>query len=524
MSPAGRPDNNLVSGDMVWKYLDQFAEDNGLKRHIRFNSWVSELKRNPAGGWRLTVNGKHIDAAKVMCAAGTTTQVNQPGFSITDDAIPVIHAVDIAKSVVEFEKPGNKHFVLMGASKSAYDAAYLLSSMGKKITWVIRDNGSGPMSIMPSKMLGQNITTLGASRLMNYLSPSLMTTDTWLGSFFHRTALGRWLTKASWGYITRQANKAAGFGGKAGNVEGLKPEIADNSCFWCESSLGLITMEDFWSTLKAGDVRIVRDKVESADAAGVRLKKTGERIEADFVVCATGWGDHFSFFTPELKEEMGIPPYGAAKGAPTSTKHRADPWASHDRAADELLARKIPQLAAGPKDLRGWRRGPGREVTTRRWRLYNRVVPLAVAARGDRSLVVLGQIHTTQTPTISEVQSLWAVAYMLGDIDLPGEADMVREIAEWNAWTRRRYAAVGERSPCALFDWISYLDRLLGDLGVESRRNGNVIVDFFKPYGPHSYRGVVDEYMAHRSKRLRAESPALANVPMVGDDSSSDSA
>ncbi|KAK7418007.1 hypothetical protein QQZ08_011404 [Neonectria magnoliae] len=505
MPDDGKLDNNLVSGDMIWRYLDKYAQDNDLKPHIRFNSWVSKVERNPVGGWLVTVNGQTVEADKVICAAGITTQANKPGFPIAEDAIPVLHAVDIAKNVDNFEKPENERFVLLGAAKSAYDAAYLLSKMGKKITWVIRDTGSGPMPIMPSKMLGKNTITIGANRLATYLSPSLMTTDTWLGSFFHRTVLGRWLTKASWGYVSSQANKAAGFGGKAGKVEGLKPQIEDNSCFWCESSIGLITMEDFWSTLKKADIRIVRDSVASADKAGVTLKKTGERIDADYVIYATGWGDHFDFFSPELKEELGIPPYGEAT-VPSKPGIKMDPWYFHDKAADQVLARKIPFLAAGPKDLNGWKREAGRIVTTRRWRLYNRVVPLSLASDGDRSLVVLGQIHTTQTPTISEVQSLWAVAYMLGDIDLPQDEDeMVREICEWNAWTRRRYGAVGERYPYALFDWISYLDRLLGDLGVKSQRNGNALVDFFKPYGPKSYQGVVDEYMAIRPNKTKGK-------------------
>nr|POE93171.1 hypothetical protein CFP56_19183 [Quercus suber] len=343
---------------------------------------------------------------------------------------------------------------------------------------------------------------------MNYLSPSLMTTDTWLGSFFHRTMVGRWLTRASWTYITSQADKAAGFGGNAGNVEALRPDFKDNSCFWCESSLGLITMDDFWSTLKKGDIRIVRDTVKSVAGSSVTLKNSGEQLNADFVIYATGWGDHFSFFSPDLKEELGIPPYGpmeqvTGKTSKSTPVSNIDPWRLHDLAADQVLARKIPLLAAGPKDLDGWKRKDGRAVTIRRWRLYNRVVPLSVAARGDRSLVILGQIHTTQTPTISELQSLWAVAFMLGEVELPSEEEMVKEIAEWNAWTRRRYGAVGERYPYALFDWITYLDRLLGDLGVQSQRNGNAIMDFVKPYGPHSYNGVVDEYMVLRAKRAR---------------------
>jgi cation diffusion facilitator CzcD-associated flavoprotein CzcO len=138
MPAGGKPNNNLVSGDMIWNYLDSFAEENKLKPLIRFNSWVSKVERNTGGGWLLTVNGQTIETAKVICAAGITTQINDPGFTITDNSIPVIHAAEIAKNVANFEKPENKHFVLIGAAKSAYDAAYLLSSMGKKVTWYAR--------------------------------------------------------------------------------------------------------------------------------------------------------------------------------------------------------------------------------------------------------------------------------------------------------------------------------------------------------------------------------------------------
>jgi hypothetical protein len=62
---------------------------------------------------------------------------------------------------------------------------------------------------------------------MTYLSPSMFNTTTAVGSFFHRTALGRYLTRAHWSFITGLSEKAAGFGGKAGSVEALKPDMGD---------------------------------------------------------------------------------------------------------------------------------------------------------------------------------------------------------------------------------------------------------------------------------------------------------
>ena len=381
---------------------------------------------------------------------------------------------------------------------------------------------------------------MGSNRLMNYLSPSLMATDSALGSFFHRTMLGRWLTKAYWNFITSQADKAAGFGGNAGNVEGLRPDVRDaryakhvslerhaanglNSCFWCDSSIGLITMDNFWSTLQKANITIMRDNVEIVDASGATLL-SGTKLDVDHVIYCTGWGDHFGFFSSELKEELGIPPYSAAAASPKSPEepNKADPWSLHDKAADGLVAKRLPLLAAGPKDLRT--PNPNRMVTKRRWRLYNRCVPLTMARNNDRSLVILGQIHTTQTPTISEVQSLWAIAYLLGEVTLPSEDKMVQEVAQWNAWVRKRYLGVGERYPYALFDWIPYLDRLLGDIGVKTQRKAGLLADFFEPYGPHCYAGVVDEYIAVRNRRgEKGRITRVDDKPVFGSSSSSSS-
>ncbi|ORY68266.1 flavin-binding monooxygenase-like family protein [Pseudomassariella vexata] len=482
MLKDGATEHNLVSGDMIFKYLDKFADDHGLKQHIRFNSWVSNVERNTHGGWKLTVNGNVITTAKLIVATGVTSIRNSPSFHVEKDAVPVIHSIDIAPNAPQFKKEEAKHFIIIGAAKSAYDAA------------VIRPNGSGPMPIMPAEIFGINTITMGSNRLMNYLSPSIMNTNSWLGAFFHRTLLGRWLTKAHWNFITSKADEAAGFGGKAGPVEGLRPDIRDAkqvqtvpltrqySCFWCDSSIGLITMDDFWSTLQRADITILRDNVDSVSASGATLR-SGQTIPADYVIYCTGWGDHFSFFSSELKEELGIPPYGAAVPPNTSSAPRKvnDPWYDLDKAADDLVAKQIPLLAAGPKDLRT--PDPNRVITKRRWRLYNRIV-----------------------------QSLWAVAYLLGDIELPTEDKMVQEVAQWNAWTRKRYRSVGERYPYALFDWIPYLDRLLSDLGVKTQRKAGRIADFLAPYGPHCYAGVVEEYEALRGEKGEKKPKTMSSM------------
>ncbi|KAL9112407.1 MAG: hypothetical protein Q9227_003249 [Pyrenula ochraceoflavens] len=446
MPKDGATDQDLVSGEMIQRYLDKFARDNKLLPRIRFNSWVEKAERCPRG-WRLRVNGQLLETAKLIVSTGVTSIPNVPHFKIEEQAMPVIHSRDIAENVPRMTEKNVQSVVVVGAAKSAYDAVYLLCSLGKRVTWVIRPEGAGPMPIMPADIMGMNTITIASTRLMNYMSPSLLNNNA-----------------------------------------------------------------DFWSTLKKGDLQIVRDNVRTVRKESV-LFESGEELKCDYVISCTGWGDHFSMFSPELKEELGIPLY-EQPSAPNSTE-KADFWAHHDEDAEKKVNNMLPVLAPGPQ-FKEWHEK--RTQARRRWRLYNRCVPFNTAAAGDRSIVLLGQIHTTQTPTIAEIQSFWAILYMLGEINLPDENTMVKEISEWNMWTRKRYASVGERYPYALFDWIPYLDRLLGDAGLKSRRKGNFVSELFAPYGPHCYGGYLDEYMGKRpsaNKKSFGSSSSGSDIAVV---------
>lgn len=43
------------------------------------------------------------------------------------------------------------------------------------------------------------------------------------------------------------------------------------------------------------------------------------------------------------------------------------------------------------------------------------------------------------------MQALWGVAYLLGQLEVPNQDDMEKEIAVWNAWTRKRYLEQGRK-------------------------------------------------------------------------------
>lgn len=210
----------------------------------------------------------------------------------------------------------------------------------------------------------------------------------------------------------------------------------------------MVTLPDFWTTIHTGDLEIVRDNLGSING-NTLLLQSGTTLQADFIVMATGWGDHFGMFDSEAKMELGLPAHDDFVS--TESVNVDIEWEKHEISAEKTINKRLPFLAVPP----GLKSGRTSKVQPpRRWRLYRRSIPLSLAVRGDRSLAILGQIHTVQTPLVSEMQSFWSILYLLGELDLPDEATMTKEIAEWNAWTRKRYLNQGRKFPYSLYDFL----------------------------------------------------------------------
>lgn len=192
-----------------------------------------------------------------------------------------------------------------------------------------------------------------------------------------------------------------------------------------------MTLPDFWSTIHNGDLTILRDNIDAVKQ-DTALLRSGQEVLTDYIIMCTGWGDHFSMLDVPSKVELGLPlAENRLNKAPSDSS-----WAKIDTDAEKEINRKLPLLATPPA-LKTPQANDGQ--ARGRWALYRRVVPLSLAEKNDRSLAILGQIHTVQTPLVAEMQSFWAILYLLGEFDLLDWDEMAREIAEWNAWTRKRY-------------------------------------------------------------------------------------
>ncbi|KAK7995024.1 hypothetical protein PG990_013797 [Apiospora arundinis] len=496
MTPyCGDESDPRVTGDMIHSYLQTYAEKHDLLRRIRFNTFVVNTVQT-SSGWRLTIKDSDdvVETEKLLVATGVTSIPSMPDFKQTGTAIPRIHSRDLGTFFPAIEDSAVKSVIVVGAAKSAYDAVYLLLKMGKKVTWVIRTEGGGPLSILPFKILNTvNAIAFASTRLMTFLSPSILNADGTMPWLFQRTMLGRWCVGRFWDFLDYVSKKHAGYD-SGDHVKMLEPEIERQGVFWAHSGLGVVTLPDFWKTLHDDRLTVIRDEI-NATKENTALLKSGKALSADYIIMCTGWGDHFAMFDEEHKSKIGLPHHSLSTREVSVVN-----WDRFDAMADEEVNKQLPFLAKPP------RLTFQRPLTSRdqeKWRLYRRVVPMGLEERGARSLAILGQIHTVQTPLVSEVQSLWAILYLEGEIEIPDTETMAKEVALWNAWTRKRYLGQGRKFPYSLYDFLPYIDALFKDLNLKSRRKSNPVSELLSPYRPDDFNGFVDEYLRKRDATTR---------------------
>jgi hypothetical protein len=211
------------------------------------------------------------------------------------------------------------------------------------------------------------------------------------------------------------------------------------SVFWGSGGIGLATQHDFWDVFHSADVKIHQTEIKSLCDKDVVNLKNGSSLTTDVVIYCTGFDKGFSAFSQELQEELGL-----SYDSTTSSR-----WTTLDEQGEERVDELLPYLSKSPHvppDSKTTRGGPNRH--------YRRLVVPELAARGDRSILFPGHVHSPFTPLVAELQSLWGVSWMLGLRDLPKQEEMEMEAATFNAWARKRYLEQGKKHAYFIYDYL----------------------------------------------------------------------
>ncbi|KIX06856.1 uncharacterized protein Z518_04832 [Rhinocladiella mackenziei CBS 650.93] len=297
----------LFSGEHSCEYLEAFAlsmkfSGKSLKERVRFSSLVTKAQRRE-GMWEVhTVDGLQARCRKLIVATGATSIPHLPELLNQPQPVPVVHSRDLARNAEFLSSDEVQHVVVIGGSKSSFDAVYMLIQAGKSVSWIIRPGGHGPGLLAAPEGAGpfRNSNEILSLRLISKTSPCVFEPgDRWV-RFFHRWRLGRWISNAIWSHVDSQWKGPAKYD-RSQNMSKLKP---DRSAFWGSDNVGVRNTVDLWDTV--AKAKIYRDEVVRINEKSAVLS-SGEMLDCDAVVACTGWDLSYPMFSKEDALALGLP-------------------------------------------------------------------------------------------------------------------------------------------------------------------------------------------------------------------------
>ncbi|KAJ5824770.1 hypothetical protein N7447_007110 [Penicillium robsamsonii] len=499
-----------IPGHVIQKYMEAYIQHFKFADCVRLEHHVESARHNLNGTWQLSVSHgadtTTINTKKMIVATGVTSQAYLPNFEGEEsfDA-PLFHCRDLLQHQGAVLQSG-EHATVFGGTKSAWDAAYACATSGMKVDWIIRESGHGPCWMAPPYVtpLKKWLEKLVTTRLLTWFSPCIWgDADGYSGirSFLHGTWLGRKIVDAFWGILGDDVIQLNGYD-KHPEMKKLKPWVGP---FWIASSLSILNYPtDFFDLVKDGTIKIHVADIKRLSDHTVHLS-SGDALPSSALICSTGWRctPNLKFLPEGIDRELGFP-------------WSVDPLDEKlVKAADEEILRRFPRLRDQPKPNPHYTplSSQSEAAVPHPFRLAKFMVPLSLV--NERSLAFMGITMTINTTLVAQAQALWISAYFKGDLtpatrescplavrgasDLKtedvSEIDLAWETALFTEFGKYRYpGGFGRRNPDFVFDAIPYVDLMLGELGLSTRRKQGLMARCLQPYGAEDYRGLVDEW------------------------------
>ncbi|KAG0652215.1 FAD-dependent monooxygenase DEP4 [Hyphodiscus hymeniophilus] len=515
----GMEDWTDIPGDRVNEHLVRYATKFDLIKRCRFNVMVQNIEREGLG-WKVIVRSiasgcpwtasnesplQGLTCDKLILATGCTSQPEKPNIDLSSFDGFNLHSSEMGRRYTELTADSVQHVTVVGGHKSALEAVGTAAQAGKKVEWIMRVKGGGPTWMFPSRGPdGSSLQKLSTLRVLSVIGLSVYDYGSRLNRFLHSGQwwLGTYLTAWFWAYMTKSLK-----GDKYTKSEtGRKLEPSLDSTFWCVPG-GTITQERDLETLRLVDeeklIRINRAHIVSAQGRSVTFD-TGITIETDGIVWCTGWGlSNNPLVTASLANELGLPMQQCQVSTSEKEYWEALETEAGDRLLDLYKVLREPPENAVPNAL-----------TITPYRLFRQIIPPKLAARGDNSVVLIGNYSNGPVQLTGEIVSLFAVAY-LEDMLPPATTALLRnteamhkDIAMIDAFRRKRYLGFTPYR-VAVLEWTEHVDRLMADLGLRADRKRLHTPggwkgwfglkawyrEWFEGYFGSDYNGIVQEFL-----------------------------
>ncbi|KAL4899972.1 hypothetical protein BDW74DRAFT_183288 [Aspergillus multicolor] len=523
-----------ISGRAVHEYLKAYVSHFKIVDKIRLNCKVESIEYSDPDAefmeksWVITYRNTNtpgksdsegdsearpsmhtVRTRKLIIATGLTSQPRIPTLAGEGSFnAPLFHIKEFARYqdlLLDKRPPSesieqdNAPIAILGGSKSAWDAVYACASNGHRVNWIIRESGTGPAWMTPATVfapLRLLLESLPLVRMLGWFSPCIWASSP-IRSFLHGTWLGRLIVRFFWAALEWDMLRTNRYSEDEETAK-LRPWV---SPFWCATAVGILNFQsDFFEVIRADLVKVHIADVERLEPNTVVLS-TGEKLESRALILCTGWkaSPGIKFLPEGIEQKLGFP-----WAADTLDKVLAK-QARKDISARFPILSSFPEdkssnLQMHAKDASGQ---DANETVLHPFRLARFMVPPGLW--DDRSIAFLGTVTTFNTTLVTEVQAVWALAYLNNGLEPGHQQDkesLIRETALQTEFCALRSPADhGARNADFVFEVLPYLDMLLRDLGVRTARKGSWWRELAVPYQPGDYAGLVEEWKARAEGR-----------------------
>ena len=477
-----------------------------LRERFWFGVWVERVKRE-GEVWRVVGKAKAGDeggngggeervdlkAKKIIVATGVFTTPFVPELPGREHfSGPILHQKHFGRSKVltadepDIEKHNN--ITVLGGSKTAADIAYAAATdpnHSRKVTWIVRTSGTGPLLLTHPKGFGKykSLPEVGTTRIVSSLSTANpYVDDSWWSWFLHRSPVGEWLLDKIWSQAAGSATELADFEGREGKLEGFEGLRSSTSVRWRSGQQGILQRDDWWDVI-ARKVRIVRGEIEKLEDGKI-VMEDGSVVRSDVVLSATGWVHGHTVFSSEDKAALGLP-LDLDKEAELAEEEKQH-WQDLQEETDKKVLQRWPYLATAP----AFKKQP---INSTPYRLYNMIVP-TTSSDFNHSIAFLGIPVLPNSYHTALATTLWAIAVLDGAHKLPSQEEMEKDVAFISSWCAKRYPVDGWLGNRVEFEMVSFTDKLLKELGLDSHRKEGWWADLTDPCLAVDDKGIVGEY------------------------------
>ena len=209
MKPPPKEDQywDFFPGRYLSSYLEGYVDDhtyNGstLRDRIKLNTTVQHIEKLSNGHWQIIhENGQKSDSKRVIDATGLTSQPYVPAIlgAGTFQGLSLHHKAFGQSSFLS--DSSKEHIVVLGGAKSAADVAYASAKAGKKVSWIVREHGSGPSAffgVQPASPRYANSNEGFYNRFLANFLPNPFGSKSILYRLLQGTKIGRWYVNRLW--------------------------------------------------------------------------------------------------------------------------------------------------------------------------------------------------------------------------------------------------------------------------------------------------------------------------------------